>query len=222
MRPGLILALDVPDAGRAQALARACAPWVAMFKVGLELFVSEGPRLVCALAELRPVFLDLKFHDIPNTVAAAVRAAGRTGAALVNVHAAGGMAMMRAAAEAAREAPGMRVIAVTVLTSEPGAAADVGAEVLARAQAAHEAGLAGVVCSAREAAAVRARFGRDFLIVTPGVRWAGTARDDQARTATPEEAVRAGADYLVVGRPILRAPDPAGAARALADRIARA
>ncbi len=219
MRAGLMLALDVPDAHKALALAHACAPWVTMFKVGLELFVSEGPQLVRELTQIRPVFLDLKFHDIPNTVASAVRAAGRTGAALTNVHAAGGMAMMRAAAEAAEAFPKMRVIAVTVLTSEEG---DVQQKVLARAQAAYEAGLAGVVCSAREAAAVRARFGKDFLIVTPGVRWEGTARDDQARTATPEQAVQAGADYLVVGRPILRASDPAAAARALAMRLQRA
>jgi orotidine-5'-phosphate decarboxylase len=190
-----------------------------MFKIGKELFTSEGPALVRELIGQRDrVFLDLKFHDIPNTVAGAVRAATQLGVTLVNVHAAGGRAMMEAAAQAAH-GTGTRVLAVTVLTSLDAAALHaVGFSeppdclVLRLARLAQESGLDGVVAAPTEVAMLRRELGPDFILLTPGIRIAGSAPDDQARIASPAEAVRAGADYLVVGRPITQAPDPAAAA----------
>ncbi len=224
----LIVALDVPDRAGALALVEALRPAVRRFKVGLELFTAEGPALVEELtARGVEIFLDLKFHDIPNTVAGAVRSAARTGAWLVNVHAGGGRAMLaraaEAAAEAARQAGRRRplVLAVTVLTSlgeaewrdEVGMVRTPEEQVGFWARLAREAGLDGVVCSPREAALVRRACGPGFLIVTPGVRPAWAAQGDQRRVLTPAEALAAGADYLVVGRPVTGAADPLEAAR---------
>ena len=195
-------------------------------KVGLELYLSRGPEMVRRLASLGlPVFLDLKFCDIPHTVAGAVRAVAEMEPAVVNVHATGGREMMQAAAEAADGR--FSVIAVTVLTSldrhDLGAMAiDLPAEdlVVRLAESASAAGLDGVVCSPREAAAVRRACGDDFLVITPGVRPAGHRRDDQKRVATPAEAMAAGASALVVGRPVTRADSPAEAARAILQEAA--
>ena len=197
-----------------------------MFKIGKQLFTAEGPGLVRDMvAAGDKVFLDLKFHDIPNTVAGAVASAVGLGASLVNVHGSGGAAMMRAAARAA-EGSGARLLAVTVLTSlDAAATAAVGfAEppdrlALRLARLALDSGLDGVVASPSEVPLLRAELGADFLIVTPGVRPAGAAAQDQARVATPADAVRAGADYIVVGRPITEAPDPAAAARSIVGML---
>ncbi len=228
-------ALDVPTGAEARAWAGRLAGEVGGFKVGLELFVAEGPGFVRELvADGHRVFLDLKFHDIPATMAGAARAAGRLGAVLVNVHALAGGRALEAAAGAARDGAreaGVvppRVLAVTVLTSHDAAELDAlgvagppeGA-VLRLARLAREAGIDGVVASAREARAIRTAW-PDALIVTPGVRPAGGDAGDQARVLTPAEAVRAGADYLVVGRPIREAPDPVVAARAIAAEAASA
>ncbi len=214
--PGLIVALDGLDPAAARALAGRLPPAHCRLKVGGELFTRGGPALV---AELRAagfqVFLDLKFHDIPNTVAAACRAARGLGAWMCTVHAGGGRAMLAAARDAAGDA--LDVVAVTVLTSLDDAdLAAVGqdaaaAQVERLAGLARDAGLAGVVCSAREAPAVRARCGPDFRIVTPGIRPRPGADADQKRVATPAQAAAAGADYLVLGRPVAAAPDPAAA-----------
>ena len=197
-------------------------------KVGLELYLSRGPEMVRRLASLGlPVFLDLKFCDIPHTVAGAVRAVADMEPAVVNVHATGGRDMMRAAAEAADGS--FSVIAVTVLTSQDqhdlsAMAIGLPAEdlVVRLAESASAAGLDGVVCSPREAAAVRRACGDDFLVITPGVRPAGYRPDDQKRVATPAEAMAAGASALVVGRPVTRADSPAEAARAILQEAAGA
>ncbi|RME86901.1 MAG: orotidine-5'-phosphate decarboxylase, partial [Zetaproteobacteria bacterium] len=193
-----MLALDLPNARAAEAMVAATSGVVDGFKVGLRLFVAEGPRFVRALAREHFVFLDLKFHDIPNTVAEAVEAAARLGVHVVNVHAQGGEAMMRRAAEAA-QGSGVRVVAVTALTSAAMPPQEAERVVLGYAEAARKAGLHGVVCSAREAAAVR-RFWPDGYIITPSIRLPQDAFDDQARVATPQEAARAGVDWIVVGR----------------------
>ena len=226
-------ALDTADAARARDLAMALTGHVGGFKIGKEFFTARGPEGVRAAVGAAALFLDLKFHDIPNTVAGAVRAACALKPSILNVHAAGGTAMMRAAAEAAtagaRAAGAVRpwVVAVTVLTSlDDGDLAAVGqsgpvADLVSRlARLARSCGLGGVVCSPREIAALRAELGADFRLIVPGVRpeWAGA--DDQKRVMTPAEAVAAGADYLVIGRPITRAADPAEAARRIADEIA--
>lgn len=195
-------------------------------KIGLELFTGRGPDIVRELSgEGFPVFLDLKLHDIPHTVEGAVRAACAAGPALLNVHASGGTAMMKAAASAA-SGSGVRMLAVTVLTSlgtadleRMGWSLGPGGSVLRLAGMAAESGLDGVVCSPEEAAAVRSATGPGFLIVTPGIRPAGSDKGDQARTATPGSAIRAGADALVVGRPVSGAPDPRAAASAILDQI---
>ena len=214
----IIVALDFPEAAPALALASRLDPRACRLKVGKELFVSAGPALLEQLhARGHEVFLDLKFHDIPNTVAGACRAAARLGAWMLNVHASGGEAMLRAArdAVAAASRPPL-LIGVTVLTSlsaealgRVGFAGSVEANVERLARLAADSGLDGVVCSALEAPRLRAALGSSFTLVTPGMRPAGPARDDQARVATPEAAVRLGADYLVVGRPITAAADPA-------------
>lgn len=233
----ILVALDVDRADRALALADTLRGTVGGYKIGKQLFTAEGPSIVRALADRGDrVFLDLKFHDIPNTVAGAVRAAVATGAWMVNVHCSGGRAMMRAAADAAADAaattgrPRPLVIGVTVLTSlDETALADIGssrgvmAQVLHLAQLAREAGLDGVVASPRETTAIRQQAGPDFCIVTPGIRAAAQAgADDQARTMAAGDAVRAGATYLVVGRPITGAPDPRAAAEAIGADIAAA
>jgi orotidine-5'-phosphate decarboxylase len=203
-----------------------------LFKVGSQLFTAEGPRAVEKLAGLGfGIFLDLKFHDIPNTVAGAVAAAARLPKVrLLTVHTLGGVAMMRAAREAvARKKSRPAVLGVTILTSHDaatlrsvGISGSPGLRARALARLAKEAGLDGVVASAHEARAIRRACGRNFLIVVPGVRPASAAVNDQSRVATPTEAIRAGADYFVVGRPITAAPNPRAAALAIAEEIASA
>jgi orotidine-5'-phosphate decarboxylase len=219
-------ALDFPSWTAAEPFARAVAPAVGMLKVGLEMFAAEGPAAVRAAAALgRPVFLDLKLHDIPNTVEGAARTAARSGAALLTIHASGGPEMVRAAVRGA--GPGVRVLAVTVLTSMDAAAlAAVGLAgppldaVVRLARLAIENGAGGIVCSPLEVAAVRAAVGPGPLLVIPGIRPAGSATGDQSRVATPADAVRAGADVLVVGRPLREGGDPAAAAARIAAELA--
>ncbi len=216
--PRLIVALDYPDAAAALAVAERMDPALCRLKVGKELFTTAGPALVEALqAKGFQVFLDLKFHDIPNTVAGAVKAAARLGVWMVNVHALGGRPMMEAAREALEGVTGARplLIAVTVLTSmgdadlaEIGLAGTPEENVLRLAALAQRSGLDGVVCSAREASALKGTLGREFRLVTPGIRPADASLDDQQRVMTPAAAVRAGADYLVIGRPVTKAADP--------------
>ncbi len=208
MKNRLMVALDVPDMDRALAVRSQLGVSVGWFKVGLRLFVACGPRLVRQLLERNRIFLDLKFYDIPNTVAQAVESAGRLGVHMLNVHAAGGRAMLHAAAEAASMFPAMRLIAVTVLTSDPMEADKAKSLVIERAVMAREAGVHGVVCSAHEVAAIKQACGDEFLCVTPGIRWGGQSADDQHRVATPGLAILNGADYIVVGRPILSAVNP--------------
>jgi orotidine-5'-phosphate decarboxylase len=227
-REKVLVALDVESTAEALRLADTLRGSVGGFKIGSRLFTSEGPTMVRTLTDRgERVFLDLKFHDIPNTVATAVAAATELGVWMVNVHASGGTAMMRAAHEAAHETAAKRnatpplVIAVTVLTSmnpttlrETGIVIDLQDQVLRLAELTKEAGLDGVVASPRETQAIRSRCGARFTIVTPGIRGgtAAASKDDQARTMTPAEAIAAGASYLVVGRPIIAAPDPKDAA----------
>jgi orotidine-5'-phosphate decarboxylase len=224
-RERLCAALDFPTWSAAEAFARAVAPEVGLLKVGLELFAAEGPAAVRAAAALgRPVFLDLKLHDIPNTVEGAARSAAASGAALLTVHASGGAEMVRAAVRGA--GPGVRILAVTVLTSlDAPALAAIGLAgptfdaAVRLARLAVDAGAGGIVCSPLEVAAVRAAVGPGSLLVVPGVRPSGAAKGDQARVATPSEAVRAGADVLVLGRPLREGSDPAAAARAIGAAI---
>ena len=233
-RDKLIVALDLPSADAATRLAGKLHGHAGMFKVGSELFTAEGPVLVRYLAAAgEKVFLDLKFHDIPNTVRAAAREAALAGASMLNVHALGGLKMMEAALEGARVADGKPlrplVLAVTLLTSlERADLQDLGVtgspeDVVVRlARLAQRAGLDGVVTSAREIVAVRAACRPRFIIVTPGIRPTSAAAHDQARIATPALAIEAGADYLVVGRPITEAPDPVAAAEAIVAEMERA
>jgi orotidine-5'-phosphate decarboxylase len=231
----VLVALDVPTGEEALRLADLLRGSVGGFKIGSQLFTAEGPSIVRALtARGDRVFLDLKFHDIPNTVAAAVAAATELGVWMLNVHASGGTAMMQAAHAAAQERAGQRnvraplVIAVTVLTSvspaalrDTGVAIDLMDQVLRLAELTRESGLDGVVASPRETAALRTRFGAAFAIVTPGIRGgaAGATKDDQERTMSPADALAAGASYLVVGRPIVAASDPRKAADAIVGSL---
>ncbi|MDX8410888.1 MAG: orotidine-5'-phosphate decarboxylase [Mariprofundaceae bacterium] len=212
MRDRLMVALDVPDVDAGLAMRDKLGDSVCWLKVGLRLFVAGGPALVHALRKSHKIFLDLKFHDIPNTVAEAVSSAGQLGVHMLNVHAGGGIDMMQAASRAAETFPGMRLIAVTVLTSDKMEAKAAGKIAVERALLARQAGLNGVVCSVHEVMAIKQACGADFLTVTPGIRLAGDGQDDQVRVATPGLAISSGADHLVVGRPILHAADPHAAA----------
>jgi len=224
----VFVALDTTDLDRARDLAARLKPFVGGLKLGLEFFNAHGPQGVRAIRELGlPIFLDLKFHDIPNTVAGAVRAAASLGADILNVHAAGGEAMLKAAREAAFGVdPKIKVIAVTVLTSlsdtdldatgQRGPAHD---QVLRLATLTRDCGLAGVVCSAHEIALLRLTMGPDFLLVVPGIRPKGAAMGDQQRVMGPKEARDLGASILVIGRPITGAQDPVAAARDIASSL---
>ena len=213
----IVFPLDVPAIDDALAWVRRLEGEVGLFKVGLELFTSVGPQAVRAVSEAGgSVFLDVKLHDIPNTVEAAARGACRAGVRMLTVHCQGGLEMLRAAVRGAGDE--VCVLGVTRLTSLA-APAD---EVVAAARIALEAGCGGVVCSPLEAAAVREAIGRKLQIVCPGVRPAGAAAGDQVRIMTPGDAIRAGADYLVIGRPIREAGDPLASVRAIREEIARA
>lgn len=238
MTPGMervLVGLDTPDLARAAGLVAALRGLVGGFKLGKEFLAAQGAPAARAAVGGEPVFLDVKLHDIPNTVASAIRALAHQRPAIVNVHAAGGPAMLRAAAEAAREAAEDLeverpwVIAVTVLTSlDEADLAAVGqqgpleAQVLRLARLAQDCGLDGVVCSPREIAALRGACGPDFKLVVPGIRPAWAAVGDQKRIMTPAEALAAGADRLVIGRPITAAEDPAAAVRRIAAELAEA
>ena len=225
----LIVALDFPDSGTALACADKLAGSISWFKVGLELYLASGESVVRELKRRgHSVFLDLKLHDIPNTAAAAVRSLARLEPDLLTVHAAGGRAMLNAAAEAARSLPHPpRLLAVTVLTSvdalalaETGVPAPPVEQVLRLARLAAECGIDGMVCSAAEAAALHSALPK-ALLVTPGIRPAGSDAGDQKRIATPQFALAAGANMLVIGRPITTAPDPKAAAQAILSDMAK-
>lgn len=234
-RNRLILALDVPTLDQAVSLYDFMQPYFAWFKIGLELFSANGPAVFERIPPDR-VFLDVKYHDIPNTVAGASRAAARMGVWMFNVHAAGGSAMLRAARTAADEAARSSasaaplVIAVTVLSSideailysEIGVNRPIQDQVVAMARLAQDNGLDGVVASAPEVARIREACGPDFVIMTPGIRPAGAALGDQKRVMTPAEAIRAGSTYLGIGRPVTAAPDPEAAAVAILAEVERA
>jgi len=219
IRDRLMVALDVENRKQALELRDTLGDAVGWFKIGLRLFVAEGPELVRRMLESHRVFLDLKFHDIPNTVAQAIESAGRLGVDMVNVHAGGGPEMLRAAARAAAVFPEMKTIAVTVLTSDPMPKEDAARVALERARMAREAGLDGVVCSVWEAAAIKRHCGDDCITVTPGIRWGSQDVGDQKRIADPAAAVAGGSDYLVVGRPIIRAASPRDAALQALDMM---
>lgn len=228
MTTPIIVALDYPSAKQALDLARRLSPSVCRVKVGKELFTSSGPALVEDLQRLGfDVFLDLKFHDIPNTVAGAVRAAAELGVWMVNVHASGGRRMMAAATDAvAGLAHKPLLIGVTVLTSmsaqdlqDTGCGASTEEQVLRLAALAAASGLDGVVCSAKEASALRRAHGHDFCLVTPGIRLAGDDCSDQRRVVTPAAALAAGSDYLVIGRSITAATDPLAALQRVQEAL---
>jgi orotidine-5'-phosphate decarboxylase len=227
-RQRLIVALDVSTAAAARKIVAAVGDSAHAYKVGMQLYTAEGPSIIRELVGSgRRVFLDLKYHDIPNTCGAAVREASQLGVSMLTVHAAGGGKMLRAAVEAAQGAkPDLLVLAVTVLTSlddvelgKVGVRGAVLEQVLRLAALALSNGCGGVVASAQEAGALRERFGLDFAIVTPGVRLAGSGPHDQARVVTPAEAIAAGASHIVVGRPITEAVDPAAEARAILGQV---
>ena len=227
-RQRLIVALDVSTAEAARKIVAAVGDSAHAYKVGMQLYTAEGPAIVHELVGSgRRVFLDLKYHDIPNTVGAAVREGAQLGVSMLTVHASGGGKMLRAAVEAGHAVnPGLLVLAVTVLTSlddvelgKIGMRGGVLEEVLRLAALALSNGCQGVVASAQEAASLREEFGHDFVIVTPGVRLAGSGPHDQARVVTPAEAIAAGASYIVVGRPVTEASDPAAEARAILGQV---
>jgi len=229
VRNPIIAALDVPDAAQAIKLAAELSPVVGAFKIGSELFTSAGPEMVRRIrAGGGSVFLDLKFHDIPNTVAKAVAAAARLDVQMLTIHTSGGLEMMQAAQKAAEEAAhecGFAtplVLGVTVLTSmdskslsDVGSGADVGKQVERLASLAMKAGLRGLVCSPLEIVALRQILPREVQLVTPGIRTGKEKADDQKRTLTPREALEAGADWLVIGRPIYASPNPRAAAESI-------
>src|SRR5574337_450635 len=227
--PELIVALDVGDVASAAALVEQLYPTVTLFKVGFQLFTAEGPRAVEAVHKRGGrVFMDLKLHDIPNTVAGAVREAARLGAVMCTLHASGGRSMLQAAAQAVSGSGSpMRLLAVTVLTSLDskgleevvGVKLDMTAQVVRLASLAREAGLDGIVASPHEIGLLRATLGPSMCLVIPGIRPAWAAADDQRRVMTPGEAAVAGADYLVIGRPITAATDPVQATGKILDEL---
>jgi orotidine-5'-phosphate decarboxylase len=228
MRQRLIVALDFPSAAESLGFLERLEGRAAWVKVGLELYLAEGPRIVETLTGRGlKVFLDLKLHDIPNTVAGAVRSVSSMGAALLTVHAGGGPAMLEAAAAAAGVTPGApRLLAVTVLTSMDeaqlaaiGVTSSAAGQVLRLADLSLSAGISGLVCSAQEASVLRERHGAGLMLVVPGIRPAGAAMGDQSRIATPGAAFAAGASMLVVGRPITQASDPAAAFEAILEEM---
>ncbi len=226
----IFCAVDTTDLDAATALAELLRCEVGGLKLGKEFFTAHGPDGVAQIAATgHRIFLDLKYHDIPNTVAGAVRAAAALGVHMLTIHASGGEAMMRAAADAAREAHGVRplILAVTVLTSldgddlaAVGQTGPVADQVFRLAALAKSSGVDGVVCSPLEITALKSSLGADFTLVVPGVRPGWAATDDQKRVMTPGDAVAAGADFLVIGRPITRADDPVSEARRIADELA--
>jgi len=227
-RDRLIVALDVSSAAQARQIIQSIGEAASTYKVGKQLFTAEGPQVVRDLIACgRKVFLDLKFHDIPNTVAGAVQSASALGVSMLTVHASGGSTMLKAAVEAASQSAAKpMVLAVTVLTSlsdadlqELGIAGNVATQVLRLGSLARNAGCGGLVASALEAAELRRELGDGFAIVTPGVRPSGAAAGDQSRVVTTRDAIAAGATHLVVGRPILEASDPAKAAEAIVREI---
>lgn len=224
----LIVALDVSSATQAQRIVQAIGDSASTYKIGKQLFTAEGPQVVRDLvASGRKVFLDLKFHDIPNTVGAAVRSACDLRVSMLTVHASGGSKMLKAAVEAAAQSSAKpMVLAVTVLTSftdadlqEVGIPGTVLSQALHLGALARAAGCGGLVASAKEVAELRRELGEGFAIVTPGIRPSGSAAGDQARVVTPADAIAAGATHLVIGRPILEAPDPAKAAADIVAEI---
>jgi orotidine-5'-phosphate decarboxylase len=226
-RQRLIVALDVSTAANARRIVAAVGDSALTYKVGMQLYTAEGPSIARELvASGRGVFLDLKYHDIPNTVGAAVREAAQLGVSMLTVHASGAGKMLRAAVEAAKSAPEMMILAVTVLTSMDeqelaaiGVSDNMGDEVVRLAALAISQGCHGVVASPREASRLRSELGDQFAIVTPGVRPAGGKIGDQVRVATPAEAIAAGASHIVVGRPITDAADPAATAMAILEQM---
>ena len=224
----IFCAIDTPDLAQAKSLAQAVRSVVSI-KLGLEFFTAHGPRAVREVAPREAVFLDLKLHDIPNTVAGAVRAAAAVDPAFLTIHAAGGAAMMKAAVEAAKDGKGQRkikLLGVTVLTSfdegdleATGQRGPIAEQARRLALLARECGLDGAVCSPREVAQLRAACGPDFILVVPGIRPLGATLGDQKRVSAPRATIDAGADYLVIGRPITEAPDPGAAARALLAQL---
>ncbi|MBF39855.1 orotidine-5'-phosphate decarboxylase [Idiomarina sp. UBA4520] len=227
--PKIYVALDYQNASDADALIEQLPSGKVGLKVGKELFTSAGPQWVASLVEKGfSIFLDLKFHDIPNTVAKAVTAAAKLGVDVVNVHASGGSRMMKAAADALKETDNPPLlIGVTVLTSmdesdlkELGISKSVNEQVEYLAKLAKSSGLKGVVCSAQEANMLKAACGNDFKLMTPGIRPEGSSKDDQRRTMTPAEAVTVGVDYMVIGRPITQSPNPAQAVENILASIA--
>ena len=227
LRERLIVALDVSSAAAAQKIVAAVGDSALTYKVGMQLYTAEGPQVVRDLvASGRRVFLDLKYHDIPNTVGSAVAEAAKLGVSMLTVHASGSTKMLKAAVEAAKVRPELTILAVTVLTSmgvddlsQTGVLGSMEEHVLRLAGLAITCGCQGIVASAQEARAIRAKLGGQFSIVTPGVRPAGSAVGDQVRVVTPAEAIAAGATHIVVGRPITEAADPAAEARAILSQM---
>ena len=224
-RDRIIVALDFPSQAKALALVSALSGSVSTYKIGLQLYTAAGPSVVQAvIATGAKVFLDLKLHDIPNTVAKAVTAVADLGAAMLTIHLAGGSAMLTAAVEARK--PGLSLLGVTVLTSatqetlsEIGVGENISDQVLRLAALGKQSGLDGFITSAQEVALLREQVGQGSLLVTPGVRPAGAAADDQKRFTTPREAIAAGADYLVIGRPITAAADPCAAIERIVEEL---
>ena len=224
-RDRLIVALDFPSQAKALALVSALSGSISIYKIGLQLYTAAGPAVVQAVAATgAKIFLDLKLHDIPNTVAKAVAAAGELGVAMLSVHLSGGNAMLKAAMEA--KPPQLSLLGVTVLTSatqetlrEIGVAAEMSEHVLRLAELGQQTGIDGLITSPREVGFLRQRLGSEIVLVTPGVRPAWAAADDQKRFTTPREAIKNGADYMVIGRPITAAADPRAAVERVVEEL---